>query len=438
MTVAFTGAKLIDGNGAAPLENATVIVDGTKVVEISDKCKFDSSVQVFDVAGKTLMPGLIDTHLHISAFFQWLISVQHRSLGYLFVLAIRHMRQLIESGVTSARDMGGLEAGICEAQAEGLIVGPRMQTAIVIIQPTNGLTDLRSGLNRTITPQGRYEILPGLPEPWADGPDAVRAKVREALRLGADSIKLANNATPWGNPKVRPDRPLFTRAELEAAVDEAHRAGVPVTCHVVGWDSTESTLDAIRAGVDLIDHGNLLDDECIEEMVKRGTWYCPMFSVLDYHRSRNPNQSVRAFAERTYQQTAASFQKAVKAGVRICMGTDQGYETGVQGFEMRNMVANGYTPMQTIVASTKLAAEAMRVDRLVGTLEVGKEADLLVLEGDPSRDIGIFSDPIHLRLVMQAGKPLAGPMAREFPYQPAENLDFMSAMLTGQLKKRSW
>ena len=153
MTVAFTGAKLIDGNGAAPVENATIIVDGTKIVEISDKRKFDSGVQVFDVAGKTLMPGLIDTHLHISAFFQWLISVQHRSLGYLFVLAIRHMRQLIESCVTSARDMCGLEAGICEAQAEGLIVGPRMQTAIVIIQPTNGLTDLRSGLNRTITPQ---------------------------------------------------------------------------------------------------------------------------------------------------------------------------------------------------------------------------------------------------------------------------------------------
>jgi imidazolonepropionase-like amidohydrolase len=422
----------------AETKTEAVIVDGNKIVEISDKRKFGSDVQAFDVAGKTVMPGLIDTHLHFAPYFQWLISSQHRSLGYLFSIVIRHMRQALETGVTAARDMGGLEAGICEAQAEGLILGPRMQTALVIIEPTNGLIDARSGLIRAITPQGLYQILPGLPAPWADGVDGVRAKVREALRYGADSIKLANTACPWGNPKVRWDRPLFTRAELEAAVDEAHRAGVPVTCHIINWDNTEAALDAIRAGVDLIDHGNYLDDECIEEMVKRGTWYCPMFFVLDYHRELIHVLKVRPIAEHTYQQTAESFRKAVKAGVRICMGTDQGYESGVQGFEMTQYVKNGMSPMQAIVTSTKRSAEAMRMDHLVGTLEPGKEADLLVLDRDPLADISVLGDPANLRLVMQAGKPVAGPMVREFPYQPSENLDFMSAMLTGQLKKRSW
>lgn len=438
MKTALVGGAIIDGNGGSPLLNGTVVIEGTKILEIGRQREFGPDVHVVDVAGKTVMPGLIDTHLHFMAWAQWLISCQNRTLSYLMAMTVRHMRQALESGVTTARDFGGLEVGMCEAQAEGLILGPRTKTAIVIIQPTNGLLDIRSGLVPSITPQGMSVFVPGLPKPWADGPDAVRAKVREALRLGADFIKLANTTVQWANPKVDVDRPLFTRAELEAAVDEAHKAGVMVTCHVMNQYKTDALMDAILAGVDLIDHGTYLDDACVEEMVKRGTWYCPMFSVLDYHRARNPVKSYRAKAEIAYHTTAKSFQKAVKAGVPICMGTDQGYETGWQGFEMRNMVENGYSPMETILASTKRAAESMRLDDLVGTLEVGKEADLLVLDGDPLTDIGVFSDPSHLLLVMQAGKALSGPLARQWPYQSSENLDLMSAMVTGELKKRSW
>lgn len=438
MKIALLGGMIIDGNGGAPVPNGTVVIEGSKIVDVGQQRDFGPEVMEIDVSGKVVMPGLIDTHLHFGAWSQWLVSCQNRTLSYLMAMTVRHMRQALESGVTTARDFGGLEVGMCEAQAEGLIAGPRLQTAIVIIQPTNGLLDIRSGLVPSITAQGLAAFLPGLPTPWADGPDAVRSKVREALRLGADFIKLANTAVQHGNPKLDVDRPLFTRAELEAAVDEAHRAGVMVTCHVMNLKRPDALMDAIRAGVDLIDHGSYLDDDCIEEMVKRGTWYCPMFSVVDYHRSRHPNKEYRKKAAITYETTAKSFQKAVKAGVRICMGTDQCYESGWQGFEMRNMVENGYTPMETILASTKRAAESMRLDDLVGTLEAGKEADLLVLDADPLADINVFSDPSHLLLVMQAGKPVSGPLARLWPYRPSENLDLMSAMVTGELKKRSW
>jgi len=432
--IALVGGKVIDGNGGEPLEAGTVIIDGTKIVEVSEKRKFGSEVQVLDITGKTVMPGLIDTHVHYSAWFQWLITSQAKPLSYLTSKAVWSMRIYLQTGVTTARDMGGLEVGFAEAQADGLILGPRTHTALVIIQATNGLTDNMPGVGGTITPQGLTAFLPGLPSPWADGEDGVRAKVREVLRYGADIIKCANSPVPWTNPKLRPDRSLFTRAELEAIVDEAHRAGVQVCCHVTGYDSTESTLDAIRAGVDLIDHGSLLDDECVSEMARRGTYYCPMFAIMDFHRKRNPDLSVRPMAETGYQLTRASFRKAVEAGVRICMGTDQGAETGWQGLELQCMVENGLTPMEALVVSTKHAAQAMRMDKLVGTLEAGKEADLLVLDGDPLQDVGVLSDVKNLLLVMQAGKGVSGLLSQQLPYEPVENVNLLSV----RPMKRSW
>jgi imidazolonepropionase-like amidohydrolase len=434
MLMALVGGKVIDGNGGEPLEGGTVVIDGAKIVEISEKRKFSSDVEVLDATGKTIMPGLIDTHVHFSPWFQWLISSQAKPLTYWMSKTALHMRLFLQTGVTTARDMGGLEVGFAEAQADGLIPGPRTKTALVIIQATNGLTDNMPGVGGTITPQGLTAFLPGLPSPWADGEDGVRAKVREVLRYGADMIKCANTPVPWTSPKLRSDRPLFTRPELDAIVDEAHRAGVQVCCHVTGYESTDSTLDAIRAGVDLIDHGSLLDDECVSEMARRGTYYCPMFAIMDFHRKRNPDLAVRPIAEASYELTRASFRRAVEAGVRICMGTDQAIETGWQGLELQCMVENGLTPMEALVVSTRQAAQAMGVDELVGTLEAGKEADLLVLDGDPLQDVRLLQNVENLLLVMQAGKPVYGALSQQLPYEPVQNLSLLSARPT----KRSW
>lgn len=415
MTYAFTGGILIDGTGSDARPATTVVVEGNKIVEITEKTSFDKGVTVFDISGKTVMPGIIDTHVHFMPWIQWMINKQNHTVTYHISRGIAGMRGLLERGVTTARDMGGLEIGICQAQAEGLIAGPRTKTVCVIIQSTSSLNI--PGVGGAISPQGLMAKMPGLPIPFCDGPDECRAKVREALRSGAHYIKMANTSVPWNEPHLRPDRPHFTVKEICAITDEAHRAGTEVCCHVCSFESSQAVLEALEGGVDLIDHGILLDDACISEMASRKTWFSPMFSVMNWHREKNPNAYARKIAEECFQITRESFQKALEAGVRICMGTDHAYEIGWHGDEIRMMAEFGMTPIQAIACSTGLAAEALNMQDQVGTIQVGKEADLLVVDGNPLVNIDFLSDPKYLDLVMQAGKPCAGPMTSEFPYQ---------------------
>ena len=191
---------------------------------------------------------------------------------------------------------------------------------------------------------------------------------------------------------------------------------------------------AIKSGVDLIDHGVYLDDDCIAEMAKRKTWFCPMFAIMDFHRFRNPEPRVNSMAQECIELTADSFRRAVKAGVPVAMGTDGGLETGWQPSEMANMVEFGMTPMQSLEASTLKAAEALGLDHLVGSLEVDKQADLLVVDGDPLSDFRMLEDTRNLTLVMQGGKPAAGPLASQFPFEPPEQLTFFPPRPT----KRPW
>ena len=424
MSFALIGGRLIDGTGAEPVPEATIIVDDGTIVEITKKTDLGGDVDVYDISGKTIMPGIVDAHMHFGTWFQWIITQQHAYLSYLMCKTVMDLRRTLETGVTTVRDLGGLERGFVDAQAHGIIPGPRLQTGCVIIQPTNGLTDLMPGVGGTITPQGLTSFLPGLPSPWADGPWAVRAKVRETLRYGAQVIKLANASVPWQNPVLDPDRPMFTAEEIEAAVDEAHRGGVRVCCHSITMRNSEAALVAVKAGADLIDHGTYLDDECIGEMSERKTWLSPMFSIMDYHRSRNPDPAVRPIAQECFELTADTFRRAVKAGVPIAMGTDGGGESGWQANEMAWMVENGMTPMQSLVASTLGSAESMGLEEMVGSVEVGKEADLLVINGDPLEDLRMLGNPANMELVMQGGKAVSGPLSQQFPYEVPEHMTF--------------
>lgn len=434
MMFALTGGTVIDGTGAAPQTEATIVVENGVIVEIGQQTDFGKDVHVVDISGKTVMPGIIDTHMHFATWAQWLITQQHSPLSYLMSKTVLDLRRTLETGVTTARDLGGLERGFVDAQDHGLIPGPRLQTACVIIQPTNGLTDIMPGVGGTITPQSMTAFLPGLPSPWADGPWAVRAKVREALRFGAQAIKLVSGGLPWEKLHLDEDRPLFTEEELHAAVDEAHRAGVRVCCHTITMKNADAAMMAVKSGADLIDHGVYLDDDCIAEMASRKTWFCPMFSIMEFHRSRNPMQHVNPIARECFELTADSFRRAVKAGVPIAMGTDGGLETGWQAHEMAYMVEYGMTPMESLVASTLNAAEALGLDRHVGSLEANKQADLLVLENDPLEDFHTLQDPGNINLVMQAGIPVSGPLMSEFPYHHPENLTFFPP----RPQKRPW
>ena len=224
-----------------------------------------------------------------------------------------------------------------------------------------------------------------MPRSECNGPYEARARVREVLRAGADVIKIATTGGV-SSPKIDPRQQIFTKEEVEAIVDEAHMAGVPVACHAVGGPGV---LMAVRAGVDTIEHGGWLDDECVAEMARRGTWYVPTFAVYLWHGTIGPEfKQVRARAMREHH--LRSFARAREAGVRIAAGTDiGGYGYGENALELELLVQAGLTPAQAIETATRRSAECMGLDRELGTLEPGKEADLLVIDGDPLRDVGV-------------------------------------------------
>jgi imidazolonepropionase-like amidohydrolase len=404
MVTALVNGVLIDGNGGPPSAGSTVVVDGDTIAEVSQLREFGSDVTVVDLAGRTVMPGLIDCHAHFAHWGMNLISHQDKSLMLLAAETVAALRTTLEVGCTTARDLGGLDAGFREAVDRGLIVGPRLQCSLTIVSPTNGIAD-------PTTAQGMASpALPGMPSPGCNGPYEARAKVREVLRAGADVIKIATTGGV-SSAKVDPRRQLFTREEVEAIVDEAQMAGVPVVCHALGGPGL---MVAVRAGVDTIEHGGWLDEEVVAEMARRGTWYVPTFAVYRWHGTIGPEfKQVRARGMR--EDHLRSFALARKAGVRIAMGTDiGGYGYGDTALELELLVEAGMSSGEAIEVSTRRSAECMRVDRLVGTLEAGKRADLLVVDGDPLSDITVLRRRESLALVMKDGVGYAGTLRQAF------------------------
>ena len=227
MVTALVGGTLIDGRGGRPRPDATLVVDGDQIVEVSGRRDFGSEVRLIDLEGRRVMPGLIDCHAHFAHWGMNLAAHQDSSLMLLAAETVAALRTTLEAGCTTARDLGGLDAGFREAVNRGLIAGPRLQCSLIIVSPTNGIVD-------PTTTQGMPSpSLPGMPSPSCNGPYEARAKVREVLRAGADVVKIATTGGV-SSPKVDPRRQLFTREEVEAIVDEAHMAGVQVTCHALG------------------------------------------------------------------------------------------------------------------------------------------------------------------------------------------------------------
>jgi imidazolonepropionase-like amidohydrolase len=405
MRLALTGGVIVDGTGSAPRRDATLVVEDGKIAAVTRERVADPEVRVVELAGRTVVPGLVDTHVHFAPWGLNLIGHQDRSLMLLAAETVQALRTTLEAGCTTARDLGGLDAGFREAVARGLIAGPRLAVSVVIISPTNGIAD-------ATTAQGLASpAVPGMPTPECNGPYAARAKVREVLRAGADVVKIATSGGV-SSPKIAPRRPIFTREEVEAIVDEAHMAGVPVTCHALGGPGV---LTAVTAGVDTIEHGGWLDEACVKEMAARGTWYVPTFSVYRWHGTIGPAFK-QARAREMREHHLRSFARAVEAGVRIAAGTDAGaYGYGDTALELELMVEAGLTPMQAIETGTRRSAECMGLSDTVGTLEAGKAADLIVLDGDPLQDIGVLRRAERRALVMQAGVPVGGTMLARGP-----------------------
>jgi imidazolonepropionase-like amidohydrolase len=376
--IVLHGGRVFDGTGSDPADG-DVAVEDDRIVDVGSGLDGDQQV---DVSGRTILPGFFDCHTHVSISHidPWKVVQEPFSLQ--FFEAEANLRKTLEIGITSVRDAGGADLGIRTALERGMIVGPRMQISLIMLSQTGGHGDdwLASGVEVPL-----FAVHPGRPSGIVDGPDEVRRKVRELHRMGADVIKVATSGgvlSPRDDPRHAHLRP----AELEALVEEATAAGMFVIAHAQGADGIKN---AVRAGIRSIDHGIYLDDEGIELMLRHGTWFVPtlvapqgVLDAVDAGVSLPP--AVVDKARMVIDVHRDAFRSAVEAGVRIAMGTDSGVTPHGRNLrELELMAAGGMTPAAVLEATTRSAAQLLGVDDDRGTVEPGKRADLVVLDGDP-------------------------------------------------------
>lgn len=404
--ILIKNGQVIDGNGGAPLKNGVVVIEGSAIVFAGAESEYQTtgSETILDAQGGTILPGLIDTHVHMMMEYTPVQQRLETPFSFMYYQAAEYLKNTLHAGITSVRDALGTDLGVKKAVEDGLIAGPRLQLSINALTITGGHGDgyTTSGQTVELLPAG----YPGMPEGKCDGVEEVRKTTREMLRAGADVIKV--HAT--GGVLSATDHPEFTQfslEELKVIVEEAHfRKGIKVMAHAQG---AEGIKNAVKAGIHSIEHGIFLDDEAIELMLENGTFLVPTLlapvSVLELAEEAGMPDSAVQKSKEVIEIHKESIAKAYKAGVKIAMGTDAGVMPhGTNLRELELMTDAGLTPMESIVATTKTAAECLGWEERLGTLEAGKLADVVIVKGDPLADIGSLADNENIRVVIKDGK----------------------------------
>ena len=399
---ALVGATLIDGTGGPALPDSVVLLDGDRIQAVGPRGAVDipPGTEEADLTGLTLLPGLIDTHDHLadknySLLSRWEIE-EPASLAHL--KTAKAIEDSLAAGYTTIRDAGGLDAGFKQAIAEGLLNGPRLLTAVSIISPTGGIGD-------RVAPSGHrtaYATDPMRPIGVANGPEAVRSMVREMVRVGADVIKFATTGGASSRQGHGPKDIAFGPDEVKALVDEAAAQGKLTMCHALGGPGLRM---CVEAGVGSVEHGCYLadDPDLLKMMADNNTFFTPTWEVYEFHSTISAPH-VKARAEALFHTHQESLHKAVEAGAKITAGTDAGgFVHGDNAREIELMVERGLSPMQAIQTATGWAAECIGLDKEIGAIQKGKQADLLAVAGDPLRNISVLRDKEAIKLVMRAG-----------------------------------
>lgn len=397
---------LIDGNGGGPEKDSVVVFEDERIVYVGAEDGFTATGDeaVVDAQGGTILPGIIDTHVHMMMEFSPIADRLATPFSFMYYKAAKYLESTLNAGITSVRDALGADLGLKKAVEDGLIPGPRLQLSINALTITGGHGDgyTVSGTATDILPSGH----PGMPDGRCDGVEEVRKKTREMLRAGAEVIKV--HAT--GGVLSATDHPEFTQfslEELKVIVEEGRfRKGVKVMAHAQG---SEGIKNAVKAGIHSIEHGIFLDDEAIELMKENGTFLVPTLlapvAVLETAKEVGMPDTAVQKSKEVIEHHKASFSKAYKAGVKIAMGTDAGVmKHGTNLRELGLMADGGMTPMETIVASTKTAAECLGWEDKVGTIEQDKLADIIIVKGNPLEDIYSLADNDTVQVVMKNGE----------------------------------
>src|SRR5690348_14811491 len=375
--------RLIDGKTANVRSNAVIVIEGERIREVGSSVP--AGAQVIDLSRSTVLPGLIDNHTHIllngditeAEYDEQLLK---QSIPYRAIRATVNVRTALMHGFTTMRDLeteGAMYADVDvkTAISRGIIPGPRMFVVTRAFAPT-GMYPLAGYSWELRVPDGVQVV---------DGPDNIRRAVREQVKYGADWIKYYSDRRYFFKDGALHSWVNFTDAEVKAMVEETHRIGHKVAAHAMGREGIES---ALRAGVDTIEHGDGLDDEMMDLMIRHGVYWCPTIYVGVYVAEGRAEAGSPIWVKMR-DLVAATFAKAVKKGERISFGTDAGgfAWTVNQAKEFSYMVKYGMTPMQAIQSATSVGAALLGEQENLGAIEAGKYADVIAVDGDPLSDI---------------------------------------------------
>ncbi len=376
---AIVGSTIIDGTGTAPIKNGTIVIHDHKIVEVgpSDQVQLAPDVAQIDASGKFTIPGIIDSHIHVTPNQDVPNDVRiNLRVGF---NAINTLRQSLGAGVTTVVSIGGGPPAVELANAinEGYV--DRCATQI-----TAGVVNASGGHVR-----GRH----------ADGPWEIRKAVRELASAGCTMIKTAATAGfQWEHERVH--WPDYTEEELTALVDEARMRDMPVAAHAHGHEGLKF---AVNARVHMIHHGALIDDEGLEAITRADLYFVPTLFTTSVGRVAKVEQPwTKERMEAAYPIHREGVSKALKMGTKIALVTDGG--TGDAMIELSEFVDCGLTPMDAIVAGTRNTADALSILDRVGTVESGKDAELLIVDKNPLEDINILQDQQNIALVMTHGE----------------------------------
>ncbi|MCU0260858.1 MAG: amidohydrolase family protein [Ilumatobacteraceae bacterium] len=404
--ILITGGRLVDGTGAAPVDDTAVLVHGDSIVAVGPTAEVTASAPAdavaIDATGRTIMPGLIDAHLHVTfddvqsndeLFF-------HRQPALAALVTAFNLPKLLRAGVTSFFDpdtVHGIGPQVRDAIEAGVIDGPRMATGVQAL-----LTSVGGTAGRLIPDEGEVGYAAVV-----NTIDEMVTTTRRQIKHGADWIKIhATGSIPRHDGELQ----VWTYDELRAVCDTAHELGVPVTAHC---RNASSTRDAARAGVDLILHASFIDEEALEAVVASGAAICPTFTFLanlaDYGDKVGAGEGMTDIFRGEIKATAEMMRRAYDAGVRLLCGSESGFALTPYGHwharELEVFVEElGLSPLEAITCATRNNAMAMRMGDELGVVAVGKRADVLVVDGDPTVDVRILQDRDRLAAVVSRGR----------------------------------